>query len=194
MPKAGRKKKQAQKPYEKTANTTTELDDKGVVQDTESTEEYICVECKKLVDEVVQCEKCIKWYCCVCQNINEKMYEALFEFSKLYWFCNGCESDAIAVFHTSTETGSSKEPLSCLESKITDLMSNAVQQLTKVIKEGKNQIREASECMKNTLSKTTQESMPSSSADNTTMDIENLPNSSLSFSETTSEVITTAPF
>ena len=119
------------------------------------------------------------------------MCEALFEFSKVHWFCNGCESDAIAVYQTSTETGSSKELPSCLESKITDLMSNAVQQLTKVIEEGKDQIREASECMKNTLSKTTQESMPSSSADNTTMDIENLPNSSLSFSETTSEVITT---
>ena len=41
MPKAGRKKKQCEKPYGKTANTPTESDNQGEVQDTESTEEYV---------------------------------------------------------------------------------------------------------------------------------------------------------
>jgi len=76
------------------------------------------------------------------------MYDAIFEFTKLHWFCNGCESDAIAIFQSPLETGPSKDPLLCLESKITDLMFNAEQQLTKVIEESKNQIREVGECMK----------------------------------------------
>ena len=152
---------------------------------------YVCDVCKKSVDEVVQCERCIKWFCCVYQNISEKMYDAIFEFSKLHWFCDGCESSAVAVFQTSAETGPSKDPLSCLESKITDLMLNAELQLTKVIEEGKNQIREAGESMKNTLSETIQGSVSSSLADNTIMDKDNMPSSSLSFNKTTSEVITT---
>ena len=62
------KYKQIQKPYKKMANTTIELDNQGVCSNdtTESTEEYICVECKKSVDEVVQYEKCTKWFYCIC--------------------------------------------------------------------------------------------------------------------------------
>jgi len=77
------------------------------------------------------------------------MYDTILKFTKLHWFCNECESDAIAIFQSPLETDPSKDPLLCLESKITDLMSNAEQQLTKVIEEGKNQIREVGECMKN---------------------------------------------
>jgi len=95
------------------------------------------------------------------------MYDAIFKFTKLHWFCNGCESDTIAFFQSPLETGPSKDLLSCLESKITDLMSNAEQQLTKVIEEGKNQIREVGECMKNTLQETMQGSVSSGLVDNT---------------------------
>ena len=101
MSKAGGKKKQIQKLYEKTTNTTMALDNQGVVQDTESSKEYISIECKKPIYEAVQCERCVKWSYCVCQNINKEMYEALFEFSKLHWFCIGCESYAVAVFQIS---------------------------------------------------------------------------------------------
>ena len=78
MPKAGcNNKKQTQKPYEKTTNPPPELENQVVAPDTESSEEYICIQCKKLVDEVVKCERCNKWFCCVCQDISDKTYEAV---------------------------------------------------------------------------------------------------------------------
>lgn len=104
-----------------------------------------CIQCKRSADEVVQCKRCAKWFCCVCQDISDGMYEALFEFTKLHWFCNGCEPDAIATLQASIEAGSSEvsPQLSCFDNKFSDLMSNAVQQLTKVIVEATEQFKKS---------------------------------------------------
>ena len=74
----------------------------------------------------------------------------------------GGEFDAIAVFQTPIETEVRTEvtPLSSLENKniyLSDPISIVVKQLTTVFEEGKSQIREVSECVKNILFKSTQD-------------------------------------
>ena len=136
MPKTNRKKNKSRKPYEheKNSNTPTESDN----QDIESSEDFICIECKKSVDEVVQCERCARWFCCTCQNISEKMYDAIVEFSKLHWFCNGCESDAAAVFQLPAETAATKvtssdDILLAVTNTITTAMESLQGALTKTL-------------------------------------------------------------
>ena len=63
MPKYRRKKRQ-QAPYERSET-----------QEETGEENCTCSECKKSVDQVLQCESCWNWFCGPCQNLAEEILQ-----------------------------------------------------------------------------------------------------------------------
>ena len=94
-------------------------------------ETLVCSKCSKSVDEILQCENCLCWYCCTCQNVCENMWMALTQFKALYWFCTECESAALNKLHTSNSPAA---PLEEIAKCITSSMELVVNKLSEVIK------------------------------------------------------------
>ena len=91
MPKYRRKAKKSQIPYDNNKKGNP-LDREKPLEDSEDTEEsFTCVKCSKFVEQVIQCEYCLKWYCCTCQNVPDGMMSALIDYKSLHWFCSDCE-------------------------------------------------------------------------------------------------------
>ena len=59
--------------------------------DVEEEDNYECSQCSNFIDQVLQCEHCARWYCCLCQNVHDKMFAALVKFNSLHWYCAVCE-------------------------------------------------------------------------------------------------------
>ena len=91
MLKYHRKAEKSQMPYDgnKKGNPS---DREKPLEDSEDTEEsFTYVKCSKFVEQVIQCEYCLKWYCCTCQNVPDGMMSALIEYKSLHRFCSDCE-------------------------------------------------------------------------------------------------------
>ena len=168
MPKADRKKKG------KPVTPYNSLSRKQNDADTEELDEQLnCDKCTKHVDSLIQCERCEHWYCDKCTGLLSSVMDIVFMYKQLHWFCEDCDkvvTDTVPKSSNNNRGGSTHE----------DLVKDIVVQVGQVIKE-------ANECIKKTLSESLQGSL--SSADNTTMEMENPP--SLSSSNSTSEVIAT---
>ena len=91
MPKYRRKPKRPQAPYDNQKNKGKPPEEN---EDTE--ESFTCAKCSKSVEQVLQCEYCLKWYCCACENVPNGMMTALIEYKSIHWFCSECEPTTLA--------------------------------------------------------------------------------------------------
>ena len=97
--KKGRKGRQLGKP-------TSPEDDGDKYDDSRGPEEmgeevYECQLCGKDAEGVVQCERCMRWCCGPCQNVNTEMMESLEKWPILHWFCTMCDSVALEAVRSS---------------------------------------------------------------------------------------------
>ena len=122
-----RKKKQQPAPYDKIGSSAS----KEPATDEVEGETLVCSKCSKSVDEILQCENCLCWYCCTCQNVCENMWMALTQFKALHWFCTECESAVLNKLHTSNSPAA---PLEEIAKCITSSMELVVNKLSEVIK------------------------------------------------------------
>ena len=79
--------------------TNTREDDHSEAADSravnEQGEDMFCDVCTNPVERLVQCDRCLIWYCCGCAEIPDKLQEILCEFKELHWFCYRCDRIAI---------------------------------------------------------------------------------------------------
>ena len=79
MPKVHQRKIKQQASYDGNKKGSNS-DKERTSSDQEQTEEsYTCSKCGKSVDQVIECECCMLWFCCKCQNVSEDMMSALNE-------------------------------------------------------------------------------------------------------------------
>ena len=114
-------------PYDKIGSSAS----KEPATDKVEGETLVCSKCSKSVDEILQCENCMCWYCCTCQNVCENMWMALTQFKALHWFCTECEFAVLNKLHTSN---SPAVPLEEIAKCITSSMELVVNKLSEVIK------------------------------------------------------------
>lgn len=114
-------------PYDKKGSSVS----KEPAVDEVKEETLVCSKCSKSVDEILQCENCLYWYCCTCQNVCENMWVALTQFKALHWFCTECESVVLNKLHTSNSSVTSLEEITKC---IANSMEVVVNKLTEVIK------------------------------------------------------------
>ena len=51
-----------------------------------------CDKCKGLVNELIQCESCSVWFCCICGKFSSQVVEVISTCKTLHWFCEPCDN------------------------------------------------------------------------------------------------------
>ena len=123
MPKTWCKKKQLN-PYEITRATVKQL---AVIWTDDEEDNYVCSQCNKFFDQVLQCECCSRWYCCSCQSISDKLFAALVKFNSLHWYCGDCEpsvSDLKVTVPQQDQQCDIEQCLQAMKCKLTDLTNS----------------------------------------------------------------------
>ena len=72
---------------------TSEVKSKPVVED------ELCPLCKKTNENMIECDRCNKWFCTPCVNITAKELEVIGK-KRCHWFCQTCEKPAIQAIVT----------------------------------------------------------------------------------------------
>ena len=89
MPKQRKKKgdKLSVEPY-----STRKQTDNVVTEDLgdADAERLICEKCTNFVDNVIQCEHCMHWYCSKCIGLPSSVMDIIFMHKQLHWFCEAC--------------------------------------------------------------------------------------------------------
>ena len=86
------KRKQTSEPYSRRDNNTEKKD----ASDTEEGEPTVlyCDKCTSAVERLLQCEKCLIWYCLNCSKVINEVLNMLNEYDTLHWFCDACNVTA----------------------------------------------------------------------------------------------------
>lgn len=145
MPKCRRKKKQSM-PYDKKSASTSQ--DQSTEDPAEET--FTCSSCSKSVDQILQCEYCLKWYCCTCQNVCDNMMSALTQYKSLHWYCTVCDP----IVQNKISTPSTQNPTSTFQEEIKTCIINSMEKA----------IESMSQVMQASIAKTFQSFSPSSSS------------------------------
>lgn len=100
-----------------------------------------CDVCTESVEQLIQCDRCLIWFCCTCAKIPTRMLEALYEFSALHWFCCRCDKIAInAIKSFNDQSPRTSDVTSC----ITEAISTAMNSLKLSLQETINNLQNAS--------------------------------------------------
>lgn len=127
-----------------------------------SVEVRICSgECKSPIseddDKVVGCSRCDKYYCTVCLDISDEVYEALAR-PDLFWFCPSCyrkakacwESDAKFEEQCDKFMGTVEKKLGALEKQVEEKFNVCLDQMQKCSKEMPEKVKQSfAEAVKN---------------------------------------------
>ena len=79
------------------------------------------------VNNPIQCDQYLTWYCCTCRKVSEHLIVVVDEFKELHWFCQKCDAiaiDAIQAFNSTEST-----PRSEILSAVTGVITTAIQSL-----------------------------------------------------------------
>lgn len=88
--------------------------------------------CTNPVDHLIQCDRCLIWYCCTCGGASEHLITVLDEFKELNWFCQKCDAiaiEAIRAFNPTIPTQSSD-----ILPAVTGAITTAIQSLQDALK------------------------------------------------------------
>ena len=140
-------------------------------------ERLICEKCTNCVDNVIQCEHCVYWYCSKCIGLPSSVMDIIFMQKQLHWFCEACDKmamDTILRLNNDSSNGGSMHK---------DVLKDIVAQI-------ENAFKEVNKTIKTTLAETLQGIASCVLGGGAGMDEDENPNENLSYSKTTSEVIT----
>ena len=86
---------------------------------------FKCDVCTNSVDHLIQCDRCLNWYCCTCGEVSEHLITVLDEFKELYWFCHKCDAIAINTIQAfnSTESTPGSDTVTAVTGVITTVNS-----------------------------------------------------------------------
>lgn len=90
----------------------------------------MCSKCSRSVEQVLQCESCLNWYCGPCEDVNE----AVVQFKCLHWFCLKCEPSVLKLVDKSKSGDQSNINGGAFQEAI---VSTIVEQIKSVIQETK---------------------------------------------------------
>ena len=93
---------------------------------------FKCDVCTNSVDHLIQCDRCLNWYCCTCGKVSEHLITVLDEFKELYWFCHKCDAIAINTIQAFNSTEST--PGSDTVTAVTGVITTAIQPLQEALK------------------------------------------------------------
>jgi len=91
----------------------------------------MCSECKKSVDQLLQCEICWNWFCGPCQNLAEEILQVA-HLKCLLWFCSKCEPSMLKLAGKKKLAGASKR---CSEASQEVIVTTVIEQIKSVIQE-----------------------------------------------------------
>ena len=100
--------------------------------------------CTNSVDHLIQCDRCLNWYCCTCGKVSEHLITVLDEFKELYWFCHKCDAIAINTIQAFNSTEST--PGSDTVTAVTGIITTAIQSLQEACKTTINDLVSAKTC------------------------------------------------
>ena len=100
--------------------------------------------CTNSVDHLIQCDRCLNWYCCTCGKVSEHLITVLDEFKELYWFCHKCDAIAINTIQAFNSTEST--PGSDTVTAVTGIITTAIQSLQEARKTTINDLVSAKTC------------------------------------------------
>ena len=135
----GKQKRAKNRPtqYEGSGNARTDetLSDHGSETDK-------CEHCGKQADQLLQCESCSLWFCCICQSIPAGMMIALTSYKSLHWYCKTCEPEVVSNLSNSNATPSTTPDIANqIDKKIEESMTKVLQQLSKVVSQSTDRIK-----------------------------------------------------
>lgn len=113
---------------DKTITNTREDDHSEAVDSVvnEQGEDMHCDVCTDSVERLVQCDRCLIWYCCGCAKIADKLQEILCEFTELHWFCHRCDKIAINAIRSFNDEST---PTSDAKISVTSIINTAIKAL-----------------------------------------------------------------
>lgn len=141
MPKYRNRTKKPAAPYgkgKKGQNTPKEDKRESEGNDTsdnavdEQGEDLKCDICSSSVERLVQCDRCLTWYCCGCANIPEQLQVVLSEFIELHWFCSGCDQKAIDAIRSFNDDS---DPITNIKSSFTKAINTAMKSFQEALQE-----------------------------------------------------------
>ena len=100
--------------------------------------------CTNSVDHLIQCDRCLNWYCCTCGKVSEHLITVLDEFKELYWFCHKCDAIAINTIQAFNSTEST--PGSDTVTAVTGIITTAIQSLQEARETTINDLVSAKTC------------------------------------------------
>ena len=122
-----RKKKQTV-PYDK--KVLVHCTSKEQITEDRAEETLTCSSCSKSVEQILQCEICLSWYCCTCLNVCDNIMSALTQFKSLHWYCIVWEPTVQSKLSTQNPTTTFQEEIkTCIISS----MEKAIQSISQVM-------------------------------------------------------------
>ena len=130
-------------------------------KDADQDELYTCDKCKGSSEYVLQCECCCSWFCNVCCDIPEDLFNGISGIKSLHWFCTGCDGSVIGIISKSTGSGSIGE---VIDSAIHKSLDKAMGQFIEVLTEKTKQFQQAIQTSIPTVEAMDASDVPSGSA------------------------------
>ena len=122
--------------------------------------------CTNSVERLVQCDRCLIWYCCGCAEIPMRLQEVLCEFTELHWFCHRCDKITIKIIRnfndettptiTPTPTTDETTFTSNIIASITSAISTATKSLQRALQETINSFQNLIHTVPTTVSNSTE--------------------------------------
>ena len=145
MPKNKTKRKQLSGPYPgKKKGTVSDTNGTKTSGQVENSENYICDVCTDAVDRLIQCERCLIWYCLKCSKLTDLAMYVLEENESIHWFCEPCSGnviEAIQAFNPPENSSQEQTSESLIKKSIDTALGQFVTQLNNIMDEAKDHFK-----------------------------------------------------
>jgi len=97
--------------------------------------------CTDDVDRLIQCERCLLWYCLKCSKVTDLAMYALEENESIHWFCEACSDNvvrAIQAFGSSENSLQEQSSESRIKKSIDTALGQFATQLNRIVDETKD--------------------------------------------------------
>ena len=138
MPKQkGKTRAKKSAPYSKSTKSNEEDAPRDPENGQDDEEILKCDKCKATVEGMIQCESCLLWHGCSCENFPFETVEVMKVCKTLHWYCEPCNSTA----NTQNQPVTGYEIANTIINGITEPLKNVIESLVKPITESLELLR-----------------------------------------------------